>query len=380
MRRLYIFAILSLALVLNFGCRRKTETAPDSSNTGNVRIGLITSASAATETRSVNNAVELAKDEINREGGVNGRQIEIVVEDDKGAADQGTAIVDRLVNQKVHAIIVESRNSTDIAAAKAQQAQIPTISLAAVDTPSTAQGDYLFKIAGTESSQGSQMGNYAANNLHAKIAAIIVEEGSAFGNRLAQSFTSAFASLGGQIVSNQTYSAGATDFKTQLGVIAQTNPDVIYIPGGYAEAAAIVKQAKQAGIKSVMIGSSAWNNPQLFAIGGRDLDGCYITGDFSSDDPTLATRAFTSSYKSRFGSAPDQLAALAYDATKLVADALKRSSGAGGKSLQDALAHTSEFSGMTGLITIGAARNASRPLTIFKLQEGKIYPVFREQS
>jgi branched-chain amino acid transport system substrate-binding protein len=383
MKRTLLSLGVSFALLATFACQRGGENKGNASDTGNIRIGVYADLSGPTSGsgQSVKNGSELAREEINQAGGINGRQLELIVVDDKGLPDQAAAAVAGLISQnQVHAVLGESAAASSLAAApNAQQAKVPMITLSSADPKITQQGDYIFRVASLDSLQGTEMGKYAANNLKAKSAAILLEEGSDYSNGLAQAFEQDFTKLGGQITAKQSYAPASQLFKEQLATISSANPDVIYIPGRSAAVGAIAKEAKGLGIKAVLLGADGWNNPQLLESGGNALDGSYLTGHFSADDPTQMVRTFTSTYKKRYGSSPDQTAALAYDATKLLADALKRAGTSGSAKLRDALAQTAKFAGVTGIITIDADRNASKPTTIFKLQGGKIFPVYRAE-
>jgi branched-chain amino acid transport system substrate-binding protein len=380
MKRTFLSLAVSAILLITFACRKGgNETAPD---TGNIRIGVYADLSGQNSGQSTRNGIELARDEINQAGGISGRQLEVIVEDDKGVPDQAIAAVDKLIAQnKVHALIGGPTVANNLAAApKAQAARVPMITLSATDPRITQQGDYVFRVAFLDSFQGTEMGRYAANNLKAKTAAILSEWDSQYSNDLAQSFEAEFSKLGGQIASKQSYAAGTRSFKTELTGISPGNPDVIYIPGHHPDVAVIAKEVKELGIKAVLLGGDGWNDPRVLALGDKSLDGAYITSHYSADDPTQAARAFSSTYRKRYGSAPDQVAALAYDATKLLADALTRAGGTDATKVRDALAQTARFSGLTGIITFDADRNASKPAVIFKLQERKIFPVYREEA
>lgn len=381
MRKILLSLGVTFALVIALACRKtQTVTAPDN---GKIRVGVYAELSGQnSETgQAVRNGIELARDEINQAGGINGRQLECLIEDDQGLADQAAVAADKLINQvRVHALIGGASAPADLAAAaKAQSGQIPLLTLSSADPKVTQQGDYVFSVAPLNSAQGSQMGTYAAKNLNAKTAAILFEEGSEYGAALAQSFADEFSKRSGQVVSRQTYGASSSNFNQLLAAIQSANPDVIYIPGRSSAVAAIAKEAKQLGLKAVLLGADGWNDPAVLAAGGSAFDGAYITSHYSPDDPVQTARAFSSSYQKRFGKSPDQFAALAYDAVKLLADALKRAGSSEAVKLRDALAHTTKYAGLTGSISIGADRHASKPTIIFKLQDGKIYPVYKEE-
>ena len=375
-----VFTLLAASACKSGGGGENAGAKPD--DTGNIKVGVYADLSGQTKGvgQSTKNGIELAVDEINQAGGVSGRKIELIVEDDKGIPDQSAAAVARLVGQ-VHAVVGgAAAPSSLVAAPKAQEAKVPMITLASDDPKVTAAGDYIFRVASLDSVQGEEMAKYAANNIKAKTAAILSEENSDYSRELAQSFEKNFSQLGGQITEKQSYAPADQDFKRQLTAIQSANPDVIYIPGRYNQAGVIAREARELGLKAVLLGADGWNDPQLFQLGGDALDGAYITSHYSADDPVQAVRDFTSAYKKRYGNPPDQTAARAYDAMKVLADALKRAGTSDPTKLRDAIAQTSKFSGVTGVITINAERNASKPTVIFKLQGGKIFPVYRAEA
>lgn len=375
--RVFLCLAVTLALSVQAGCRRNaTQPAPEN---GNIKIGVLVDLAHAGDAQSIKNAIEFSQDEINQAGGVNGRQLEILIVDYKGAADNGAAEAGNLISQKnVQAIIWQSPTASSVAATSPQAPRIPLITISPRDPKVTEQSDAVFNITPLDSSQGQQMGAYAANNLKARTAAILIEDGSAYSVGLAQSFADEFSKRGGQVSSRQTYKPTDQSFSQLIASISEANPDVVYVPGRSAAVATIAVESKQKGVKAVLLGADGWNDPKVLAVGGRALDGAYITSGYSADDPSPEARAFSAAYKKRFGGAPDQAAALAYDATKILADALKRS-GSDRAKLRDALQQTAKFSGLTGVITFEAGRNASRPAIIFKLQDGKVYPVYKEE-
>ncbi len=387
MKRTLLSLVLVFALLAASACKSGGGSGNESAqadNTGPIKVGVYADLSGQANGigQSTKNGVELAKDEINKAGGIEGRPLELIVEDDKGSPDQSAAAVAKLVGQdRVHAVVGGAAAPSGLAAApKAQEARVPMLTLSSSDPKVTAAGDYIFRVAFLDSVQGEEMAKYAANNIKAKTAAIMSEENSDYSRELAQSFEEHFSRLGGQVVLKQTYAPTQQDFKGQLTAVRSANPDVIYIPGRYNQAGVIAREAKELGLKAVLLGADAWNDPQLFQLGGDALDGAYITSHYSADDPTQMIRDFTSAYKKRYGNPPDQTAARAYDAMKVLADALKRAGASDRAKLRDAIAQTSKFSGVTGTITINAERNASKPTVIFKLQGGKIFPVYRAES
>jgi branched-chain amino acid transport system substrate-binding protein len=378
-------ALLSLALCLTLiaapACRGGGGEKPAVDDTGNFKIGVYADLSGAASVagQSIKNGVQLAADEINKAGGIGGRQLEVVFEDDRGLADGGAAVVTRLVGEKgVRALIGGASPGSMAAAVKAQEAKVPLVTTSPADPALTGAGDYIFRVSYLDSFQGEAMAKYAANNLHAKTAAILSDSNSDYSRALSQAFEENFNKLGGQITQTLAYSQSDEDFKGQLTAIRDSHPDVIYVPGLYNQISRIARQVKELDIKVPLLGGDGWNDPRLFHPDAAALDGSYITGQFSANDPDPQVRKFTSDYASRFGSQPDTSAALAYDATKIMADALTRAGTSAGVKLRDAIAQTNGYKGLTRVNSFNADRNAAKPTVIFKIQGGKFYPVYRE--
>ena len=317
------------------------------------------------------NGVLMAAAQINQDGGIKGRRIDVVIEDDRGSPEEAARKTAKLIDQdKVVAIIAGGTSGNSRAAApRAQSSRIPFISPSSTDSAVTQAGDYIFRTCFVDSFQGEVMATFAANTLNAKRAAIIFDINSPYGRGLTDFFELSFRKLGGEIV-KQSYTQGDADFKGQLSAIKAAEPDVIYIPGYYVEVARIAKQARALELKQPLLGGDGWDAPELWQLGGDALNGSYITTHYSVDDPSPAIQSFVKEYKERYQNlAPDAHAALAYDAARLLFEAIKRAGTTDGVQLRDALAQTKDFDGVTGLIRIDAQRNAVKPAVVLKLQD-----------
>ncbi|HEX2271010.1 MAG TPA: ABC transporter substrate-binding protein [Pyrinomonadaceae bacterium] len=383
MKRTILALLLITTLCISFGCERRGPGG-NGTDSGEILVGYYGDLSGRTSSfgQSTKNGVEMAADEINKAGGINGRQIRILVEDDQGEPNKAATVVTKLVNQdRVHAILGEVASSNSLAAApKAQEAKVPMISPSSTNPAVTQVGDYIFRVCFIDPFQGEVMAKFAANNLKAKRAAILYDFNSDYSRGLYQFFKRSFTGLGGEIVSEQSYTQGDRDFSGQLTAIRSSNPDVIYVPGYYGEVGVIANQTKQLGIKAPLLGGDGWDAPQLWQLGGAALNGDYISNHYSVDDPSPAIQKFVADYKARFNILPDALAALGYDSMKVLADAIKRAGSTDGAKLRDAIAQTKNFPGVTGAITLDADRNAVKPAVVLKLQDQKfvydttIYP------
>jgi len=374
MKRTLISLLLIGTFVFSFACERRGGPGAGG-ETGQIVVGYYGDLTGRTSNFGVStrNGVLMAADEINKAGGINGRQITILSEDDEGRPEKAATVVTKLIDQdRVIALLGEVASGNSLAAApKAQSAHVPMISPSSTNPAVTQVGDYIFRVCFIDPFQGEVMAKFAANTLKAKTAAIMLDFNSPYSRGLTEFFEKSFTKLGGRVLSKQSYTQGDRDYKGQLTSIRSLNPDVIYVPGYYGEVGVIAKQAKQLDIKAPLLGGDGWDAPQLWELGGDAINGSFISNHYSVEDPSPAIQKFVADFKSRYNVVPDALAALGYDAMRVLADALKRSGTSAGPALRDAIAATKEFPGVTGVITIDAERNAVKPAVVLKLQGGK---------
>ncbi len=327
----------------------------------------------ATFGQSTDNGAKMAFDEINKAGGVLGKKLTILVEDDQSKPEEAATAVTKLINQNhVVAMIGEVSSSRSLAAAPVCQAnQVPMVSPSSTNPRVTQIGDYIFRVCFIDPFQGSVMAKFAANTLKVKRVAILVDVRNDYSVGLQTFFRENFRQLGGEIVAEQSYSEGDSDFHAQLTQIKAVHPEAIYVPGYYTEVGTIARQARELGITVPLLGGDGWDSPKLFEIGGDALNGCYLSNHYSVDDPSLAVQKFVGDYKARYKQVPDALAALGYDAAKILADAMTRAGSSDGPKVRDALAATKDFPGVTGKITINKDRNAVKPAVVLKVENGK---------
>ncbi|HXD32792.1 MAG TPA: ABC transporter substrate-binding protein [Pyrinomonadaceae bacterium] len=374
MKAKLISSTLILVLSLSFACVRRHSGGPTDTS-GPILVGYYGDLSGRTSNfgQSAKKGVEMAIAEVNGSGGVLGRQIKLVAEDDEGRPERATTVVTKLIDQdKVIALLGETTSGNTLAAApKAQTAKVPMISPAATNPAVTEVGDYIFRVCFIDPFQGEVMAKFAANTLKAKTAAIMLDFNSPYSRGLTQYFEKSFTKLGGTVLDRQAYTQGDRDYKGQLTAIRSHNPDVIYVPGYYGEVGVIAKQAQQLGIKKPLLGGDGWDASQLWELGGDALDGDYISNHYSVDDPAPAIQKFVAAYKGRYEIVPDAVAALGYDAMMLLAESMKRAGTTSGPQLRDAIAQTKNYPGVTGTITIDEQRNAVKPAVVLKLLQQK---------
>jgi branched-chain amino acid transport system substrate-binding protein len=331
----------------------------------------------ATFGQSTHNGITQAFDELNAAGGLLGKKVKVLVEDDRSQPEEATTAVTKLINQShVVAMLGEVSSSRSLAAAPICQAnKVPMVTPSSTNPRVTQVGDYIFRVCFIDPFQAPVMAKFAANTLKIKRVAILTDVRNDYSIGLQTFFRQSFKALGGEIVAEQSYSEGDSDFRAQLTQIKAANPEAIYLPGYYTEAATIARQARELGITVPLMGGDGWDSPKLFEIGGDALDGCYISNHYSVDDPSPAIQKFVADYKTRYKASPDALAALGYDAARILADAIKRAGSTDGEKVRDALRAGKDFPGVTGKITINSDRNAVKPAVVLKIEKGKFHYV-----
>jgi len=344
-----------------------------------VRVGVFMSLTGSTANFGISstNGIKMAADEINAAGGINGKQIELLIQDDRSDASEAATIVTKFVTQdQVHAILGEVASSRSIAAAPiAQNAKIPMLTPSSTNPEVTKKGDFIFRSCFIDPVQGAAIAQFAAKTLNAKTAAIMVDRKNDYSTGLEKVINETFTRMGGKMVATQSYQEGDQDFNAQLTSLKGANPEVIFVPGYYNDVGLIAKQARDKGITVPLIGGDGWDSTQLYAIGGTALNGSYFTNHYSPYDEAPNVKKFVTDYKARFGSLPDALAATAYDAAKIMFDAIKRSSSLEGTAIRDALAATKEFPGVTGTVTFNKDRDAVKPIVMIEIKDGGTYVV-----
>lgn len=384
MTRIILAICVVTSIFLSIACVQKGgdgNTAGVSSDT--IKVGVYGDLTGQTASfgQSTKNGIQLAVDEINAAGGINGKKIELIVEDDQGQPQQATTVVQKLINQnKVHALLGEVASTNSLAAAPvAQSARIPMITPSSTNPKVTEVGDYISRVCFIDPFQGATMAKFAATTLKAKTAAILGDVNSDYSKGLTQYFEQEFTKNGGTIVTKEAYTQTDPDFKGQLTKIRNLNPDVIYIPGYYSQVGIIARQARELGMNMPLLGGDGWDSPEIWKLGGEALKNSYISNHYSADNPAPEIQNFVKAYQAKFNTVPDSLAALAYDAAKVLADAIKRAGGAEDSAkLKDAINATKNFAGVTGTITLDASRNAVKPAVVLELSPAQSKFTFKE--
>ena len=372
MKRILLSLGLIATFLFSFACN-------NTASGDKVRIGVFMSLTGSTANFGISsvNGIKMAADEVNKAGGINGKQIELLVEDDRSDASEAATIVTKFVTQdQVHAVLGEVASSRSIAAAPiAQNAKIPMLTPSSTNPEVTRKGDFIFRSCFIDPVQGAAIGQFAAKGLNAKRAAIMVDRKNDYSTGLATNITETFTKLGGQIVATTSYQEGDQDFNAQLTSIKGANPEVIFVPGYYNDVGLIAKQARDRGITVPLLGGDGWDSAQLYAIGGTALNGSFFSNHYSPFDTDPKVQKFVNDYKALYNATPDALAATAYDAAHIMFDAIKRANSTDGTAIRDALAATNAFPGVTGTVTFNQNRDAVKPIVMIEIKDGGTYAV-----
>jgi branched-chain amino acid transport system substrate-binding protein len=336
--------------------------------------------SEATFGQSTHAGIMVAVEEQNAAGGVKGRQVKVLTYDTEGKTQTAGSVVTRLItDDHVVAVLGEVASSLSIAGGEvAQKYGVPMITPSSTNPRVTTIGDMIFRVCFLDDFQGYVMAKFARENLKAQKIAILFDQSQAYATGLRDYVKTAFEQLGGTVVTAQAYSKGDQDFNAQLTTIRGLAPDVIVIPGYYTDAANIAIQARKLRINVPLVGGDGWDSAQLAAIGGKAMLNTFYSNHYSHQDPKPAVQNFVAKYKQANGGAtPDGLAALGYDAARILFAAMERAPSLSGKDLAATIAATKDFAGVTGTISIDENRNARKTAVVLEMKEdgtGQIIP------
>lgn len=352
---------------------REAQTAD---TTGDIPVGVygaLTGDQAAFGTSTVN-GVKLAADEINAAGGVLGRKIRLVVEDDQGRAEEAASVVTKLVTSaNVIALIGENSSNQSLAAAPiAQSNGVPMISPSSTNPAVTEKGEYIFRVCFTDPYQGKALASFVRKQLKLDTAAILVDKKNDYSVGLAGVFRREFEANGGRIVAEQSYSGGDSEFRPQLTTIRAASPQALFIPGFYTEVGQIAIQARDLGLNVPLVGGDGWDSPTVIQIGGKSIEGSYFSDHYFVGDTRPVVQTFVNEYRKRHGKNPEATAALGYDALKIFAEAVRRANALDRKAIRDQIAATRDYQGVSGTITMGPDRNPIKPVAMIKIENGQM--------
>jgi branched-chain amino acid transport system substrate-binding protein len=318
--------------------------------------------------------VILAVEEANAAGGVLGKQVELLLEDNQSKDGESATIAKKFVSRdKVVAVLGGNTSSNSLEAAPVfQNAKIPMIAITSTNPRVTEIGNYIFRVCFIDPFQGAALAKFAQGTLKVSKVAVITSVNNAYSVGLSKVFKERFTAAGGTIVAEQKHNEGDKDFRAQVTAAKAAGAEAILHSGNYTEGALICIQARALGFTGPLFGGDAWEGPDLVAIGGKAVEGAYYSTHASAETPTPAMQGFVKRYRARWnGETPNATTTLGYEAGILLFDAMRRANTTESAALRSAIAATKDFPGVTGSITIDEKRNASKPAMIIVVKDGQ---------
>jgi len=355
-----------------------------------IKVGEYGSLTGSTATFGISskNGIELFVDNLNASGGIGGKKIHVLVEDDQSRPEEAATAVNKLIAQDgVVAVLGEVASSRSLAAAPiCQNAGVPMISPSSTNPRVTDIGDHIFRVCYIDPFQGMVIAKFARNTLHFSKGAVFRDNKNDYSVGLANYFSEAYKGMGGSIVADESYSEGDQDFKAQLTNIKGKKPEFIFVPGYYTEVGLIARQARELGLNVPMLGGDGWVSDRLLEIAQDALNGSYFVNHYYENDPNPIVQSFVQSYRKRYNATPDGLAALAYDAAGVLTNAMQQLLEKDSKAfealsgppnleqktartkLTALIAATKDFPGVTGRISLDEHRNAVKPAVFLGIE------------
>lgn len=368
-RRSFTLGLLALsALALaGAGCGNKSNDIP-------VGAFLSLSGSDATFGTDTRDGIELAVEAVNAAGGIKGKKVKVLYEDNKSTTQESSQKVRQLIDRdKVVAILGEVASSRTIAGGLiANTSKVPLVTPSSTAVEVTQGREYVFRVCFTDEQQGKVAARFAKNDLKKAKAAVFYAAQDTYSSGLAKSFREEFKKLGGEVVVDKGYQKGESNFRTNLSELKAANPDIVFVPNYYNEMVLIARQAKEIGIPgSAFLGGDGWDSANLIEGAGKELEGSYFTNHYAPDVPWENSKKFLEAYRSKYKHEPTSLAAQGYDAAAVLFDAMKRTTEITPENIKKELAATKDFPGATGTLTMDANRNANKPIVIVQIKGGK---------
>jgi branched-chain amino acid transport system substrate-binding protein len=345
-------------------------------NTVKVAILAPLSGDVATFGESTRDGVLLAVKEWNEDGGVLGKEIEVVVEDSQCSAEAAVSAANKVIDQDgVQFIIGEVCSSASIPVSEiVTEKEVLQISPTSTNPSVTLNEDgstkpTVFRACFIDPFQGSVAAKFAMENLGAQTAAVFLDQGNDYVRGLAEVFINEFSAMGGEVVVEESYTAEDQDFSAILTKVKDAGPDVLYLPDYYSTVNLIAAQAQERGIEAALMGGDGWDSSDLDL---SVVEGGYYTNHFSPDDTRAIVQDFVSKYEDEYGSTPDALAALAYDAANILFQSMvDADSVTDPNAVADAM-ESGSFQVVSGDISYDEYHNPVKAAVVLKVEGGEV--------
>jgi len=338
-----------------------------------IKIGSIFAKTGETfvSNRTSFDGIRFAVQEINKNGGLLGKQLELLEFDNQGSAVGSKIAAQKAVKAGVVTVFGANWSSHSLAAAPVlQKAGIPMITPISTNPKVTLIGDYIFRVCYIDSFQGAVMANFAFHDLKVKNAAVLINANSKYSEGLAKFFIQSFKGQGGKILFEANYLEQTADFSFLIDKIKSLKPEVVFLPGHSKDSAFIIRQARDNGLSTTFLGGDGWD-AVMCTMAGSAIEGSYFTDHWHKDRSTDVNHKFVASYE-KYSMEPDAVDALTYDSVQLFADAVRRAGLFQPDKIRDALAATDTFEGVTGIIDLDKNGDPVKSAVILRFDKGTI--------
>ena len=367
--------ILILSLVLA-ACSQPSNTSNDKKDTAKESITIAVTGPLSGDYTQYGEAFRkgtaLKVKEINENGGIDGKEVKILLMDDKNDPKEAANVAQRLVEDKsVVGVIGHFSSTASLATAPIyQKAGLVEFSPTASHPDFTKQGSYMFRNINTQSIEGPIVADMVVNRMKGKKIAVVYINND-WGITAKDNFTSAAKALGAEIVAEETFIGGQTkDFTPTLTKINEKKPDVLFLAAFYSETGMIAQQMKQLGYDIPMAGLSSLYNEELIKLAGDAVEGLYLSTNFFPGDTNPLVQDFITNFKADYSGDPDQFAAVAYDTMGMMIEAIK-TAGTDRTAIRDTLAQMKDYPGVTGDTTFNENRDVVKTLKVLQIKDGK---------
>ncbi|MGE5396959.1 MAG: ABC transporter substrate-binding protein [Chitinophagales bacterium] len=360
-KTLALLLCLTLVMTCIAGCGSKTENTdknkPAASDT--VKIGFLGALTGDVANYGVPalKGLKLAAKELNAKGGIMGKQVEIIDEDNRGDKTEAANITKKYISRdKVNAIIGDPCTGVTIVAAKiAQENQMVLLSAGATGSGVVENGNYIFRNTLLDAVAAPAVTDYLIKKGY-KNFAVVTAINDEYSVGLSKIFRQAIKDKGGKIIKEESISKGDTNFSAQITKIKPSNPDMIVFTGYYKEAALFMKEARKQGMTANFVGGDGCLGPELYKLGGKAVEGSIVYCGFSPQQPTPVTKKFLDAYQKEYKEEGEMFSSQYYDALMIIAQAMEKSKSTDPKVYRAELAKTKDFPGASGTITFRANR------------------------
>lgn len=383
-RRQFLQATAVIAAGLGLaGCSGGSDDSGSTDGSGAIKVGIMGpfTGSVAQYGIACRNGAQLYFNQLNEKGGINGKQVEMVIEDEKGDATEAINVYNKMVEDGVTAIVGDVTSKPTIAVAQASvEDNMPCVTPSATTADVIAYGDNFFRSCITDPFQGKVMADFAVEQGYQKVATIF-DSGDDYASGVAAAFVEEAKANGLEVTSEQGYPTGQTDFNSFLTTIIGTNPDAILSSNYYQDDGMIVTQARKLGYTGVFLGADGWagiiGGDQDYA-SAEDLEGCFYDTSFSASNTDESVQQFISDYTEEYGEAPTNFCALGYDAAMTVAAGLEKAEESGAEpgsdeykqAVIDGIA-SGTVEGVTGTISYDGTGDPVKSTLIITFKDGK---------